>query len=228
MERKSDRSSHSPSLNPPPFTPPTGAEKARIEARNALRQFDAGIGIIEAAIHASTPFVLKPSQVHFLNRLATEGVAFTPGVIRPGPIEISNAIHVPPPADTVVPYLEEMCEYVNANWAKTPIHLGAYLLWRLNWIHPFEDGNGRTSRMIGYVVLCIRLGFLLPGTRTIPDQISSDKQPYYQALDAADAAYKRGVIDVSVMEELLSEMLAVQLVDVHKDATSGTLPDDSQ
>jgi Fic family protein len=141
--------------------------------------------MIEAAIHASTPFVLKPSQVHFLNRIATEGVAFTPGVTRTGPIEISNTTHVPPPAPTVVPYLEEMCEYVNANWAKTPIHLGAYLLWRLNWIHPFEDGNGRTSRMIAYVVLCVRLGFLLPGTRTIPDQISSDKSPYYSALGVA-------------------------------------------
>jgi hypothetical protein len=52
---------------------------------------------------------------------------------------------------------------------------------------------------------------------------------FREALDAADAAYKQGgVIDVSVMEELLSEMLAVQLVDVHKDATSGTLSHDSQ
>jgi Fic family protein len=48
----------------------------------------------------------------------------------------------------------------------TPIHLAAYLMWRLNWIHPFADGNGRTSRIISYVVLSIRAGAILPGTPT--------------------------------------------------------------
>jgi hypothetical protein len=33
----------------------------------------------------------------------------------------------------------------------TAIHLAAYLMWRLNWIHPFADGNGRTARMTSYV-----------------------------------------------------------------------------
>jgi Fic family protein len=92
-------------------------------------------------------------------------------------------------------------------------------MWRVNWVHPFSDGNGRTSRMIAYVVLCVRLGFRLPGTNTIPEQIAADKHPYYVALEAADSAWTSGVIEVGAMEKLLSELLAVQLVALHDDAT---------
>ena len=57
----------------------------------------------------------------------------------------------------------EMCGYVNENWHMSAIHLAAYLLWRMNWIHPFADGNGRTARVVSYVVLSVKLDSLLPG-----------------------------------------------------------------
>jgi len=89
-------------------------------------------------------------------------------------------------------------------------------MWRLNWIHPFVDGNGRTSRIISYVILCLRLGFRLPGTMTIPEQIEKDRTPYFRALDEADAAYKRGKIDVSTMEAVIEGLLAKQLTNVYE------------
>ncbi len=116
--------------------------------------------------------------------------------------------------------VEEFCDYVNDNWAKkSPIHLAAYVMWKHNWIHPFSDGNGRTSRCVSYLVLCVKLGYRLPGRETVPERIAVDKSPYYQALDAADAAWKAGKVDVSSMEALLSATLAQQLVAVHSDAT---------
>ena len=78
-------------------------------------------------------------------------------------------------------------------------------MWRLNWIHPFDDGNGRTSRIVSYVVLMIRSGFILPGTPAIPDQIVLDRSGYFRALDEADAACREGLIDVSTMEGLLGK-----------------------
>jgi fido (protein-threonine AMPylation protein) len=87
-------------------------------------------------------------------------------------------------------------------------------MWRLNWIHPFSGGNGRTSRAISYLILCARLGYRLVGTTTIPEQIVANRQPYYAALDAADAAFAVGRIDVTAMEALLGQMLAVQLSSV--------------
>lgn len=47
------------------------------------------------------------------------------------------------------------------NWSKPADHLGAYVLWKLNWIHPFADGNGRTARAVAYVVMSIKLDSLL-------------------------------------------------------------------
>lgn len=192
---------------------------AQREALNGLRQFDAALQVIETATKAGGAFSLRPSLVCSLNRLAIEGLKPNPGVYRAVPITISNTPHVPPDADQVGVLVEEMCDYVNNGTALSPIHIAAYLLWRLNWIHPFEDGNGRTSRIISYIMLCVRLGFVLPGKNTIPEQIAADKNAgYYSGLDAADAAFKRGDIDVSDLETLLGAMLAKQLVSVHEAA----------
>jgi len=112
-----------------------------------------------------------------------------------------------------------MCDYVNNAWREsTAIHLAAYVMWRLNWIHPFADGNGRTSRIVSYVVMSIKVSAVLGGTPTIPEQIVADRQPYFDALDAADKAFEEGTIDVSRMEGLLSRHLAVQLASLYEQA----------
>ncbi len=198
----------------------TEDQVAQLEARNGLRQFDRMVGMIDEAIADRTKqFRLVPAMLMELNRIAVEGMMESPGSYRLGPIYITGTKHVPPPYEEVPGHVDSMCEYVQQNWSSTPVHLGAYLLWRLNWIHPFRDGNGRTSRAIGYLVLCARLGMRLPGTKTIPERIAADKTPYYAALDAADAAWKDGRVDVSVMESMLSDQLAAQLVEIHHAAT---------
>ena len=108
--------------------------------------------------------------------------------------------------------MEELCDYVNDNWARaTPLHLAAYVMWRLNWIHPFADGNGRTSRTVSYVILSIRAGYVPSGSPSIPDQIVQDRAPYFEALEAADESWKKNVLDLSKMERLLETLLARQL-----------------
>jgi Fic family protein len=115
--------------------------------------------------------------------------------------------------------VESLCDYVNENWEhKTALHLAAFVMWRLNWIHPFADGNGRTSRILSYLVLCVRTGYLLPGAPTIADQIVDNRTLYFAALDAADAAWRSGIVDVSRMEELLGGLLAKQLMSVYASA----------
>jgi Fic family protein len=93
-------------------------------------------------------------------------------------------------------------------------------MWRLNWIHPFFGGNGRTSRAVSYLALCARLGFRLPGEETIPDQIVANRDPYYLALRAADNAWEERRLDVSQMEALMAELLARQLMAIHDKATN--------
>jgi Fic family protein len=195
-------------------------EIARITAANALRQFDGMVELIESGIRAgASNFVLRPSHMLELNRLAIEGLTRFAGVYRAFGMTIQGSQHQPPPAKDVPRLVEDLCDYINERWqSSSPIQLASYPMWRVNWIHPFEDGNGRTSRAISYAVLCIRLGYRLPGALTIPDQISADKKSYYVALEEADRAFAEGRTDVSQLERLLADLLAKQLYQVHEDA----------
>jgi len=194
-------------------------EKAHREAKNVLRQFDSAVEQIEFWTQLERTFKLRPSAIMTLNRLALDGLSGYAGIYRPAGIAIKGSKHTPPASYLVPELVEEMCDYVNTNWSRTPIHLASYVLWRLNWIHPFVDGNGRTTRVVSFVVLCVRLGYRLPGTNTVPDQISRDKNPYYQALELADAAYQNEKnVDVTTMEKLVSSLLANQLASVIHDA----------
>ncbi len=187
-------------------------QKAALEARNGLLQFDEVLRLIE---ESKKGFKLRPSTIQRLQRLAIKDIYTCAGNFRTGPVYINGTTHQPPAPDTVSEHVEEMCDYVNSKWADvSALHLSAYLMWRVNWIHPFSGGNGRTSRAVSYLVLCARLGYNLPGTITIPDQVVSNRQPYYEALDAADAASAKGMVDLSIMEQLLAEMLANQLSSV--------------
>lgn len=192
------------------------AERARIEARNALEQFDAVVALIEQWTAPDQPqFRLRSSVILQLQRLALKRLSAYAGVFRPAGVDIGGSQHKPVEAYLVPARVEEMCDYVTDHWMKPPIHLMAYVLWRLNWIHPFTDGNGRTARAVAYLVLCVRLGYRLPGTKTIPELIAGDKDPYYAALEAADAG------DLTILEKLLAALLAQQLYDVHRAATEG-------
>jgi Fic family protein len=198
-------------------------EKAKAEARNGLRQFDAVIEMVEYFSQPDRKFKLRPSQLLHLHRIALDRISSFAGNWRPAGIEIQGSRHKPVGAHLVPGVIEEMCDYVNDNWDKSSaLHLAAYALWRLNWIHPFTDGNGRTARAFSYLLLCLRLGYRVPGRKTIPEQIASDKAPYYKALEAADEEWEAKKLDLSVLERLISDLLANQLASIHEQATGGT------
>jgi Fic family protein len=209
---------HSQALEPALVSDPD--EIARIEARNGVRQMDAVTEMIEYYSHPERQFKLRPSQLLNLHRTALDGLSSYAGNWRPAGIEIKGSRHQPVGAHVVPEEIEHMCDYVNDNWEKsTPLHLAAYALWKLNWIHPFTDGNGRTARAFSYLLLCLRLGSRLPGRKTIPEQISRDKNPYYKALEAADKEWEGKKLDLSVLEKLLADLLAEQLASVYDQAT---------
>lgn len=194
-------------------------KKAEAEARNGLRQYDLAAQMIQHALDLGS-FKLRLSTILSLHREALNGISAFAGNFRPAGVAIEGSKHAPPGAHLVPELVEAMCDYVNGHWTdRTAIHLAAFVMWRLNWIHPFADGNGRTSRITSYLVLCIHTGALLPGTPTIPDQIVANRQPYFDALDAADEAERQGGIDVSAMEALLEGLLAVQLTKVFEKAS---------
>ena len=194
---------------------------ARQEAANAVRQFDAVLDAIDLVARDGRAFKLRPSTILHLHKLALDGLSKFAGTWRPAPVRIEKSGHEPPHESQVPSLIEEMCDWVNDNWeSEAPLTLCAYVMWRLNWIHPFLDGNGRTSRAVSYLVLCAKIGDRLPGTVTIPEQIAAGRQPYYDALESADKANAEGLTDVSEMEDLLRHYLGVQLASTFEKATN--------
>jgi Fic family protein len=196
-------------------------EIARREAENGLRQFSLTLEIIRAHVKdEERPFRLRAGPILQLHKEALDGLHRFAGTYRNTPVKIGGSKHEPPHESMVADEIQSMCEYVNDNWVtKGAAHLAAYVLWKMNWIHPFADGNGRTARAVSYVVFCIKLDGLLPGTPTIPEQIAIDKKPYYKGLELADEAWRAtGEVDVSALENMLNNMLAAQLLNATKEA----------
>jgi len=63
-----------------------------------------------------------------------------------------EVLHIPPKKDEVPELVNELCKFANDNSNKFihPIIKGIFLHYLLNYIHPFNDGNGRTGRSLFY------------------------------------------------------------------------------
>ena len=211
--------------NAPPISLQGDAERvARLEIENGFKQYEFAVEVIKTFLEPDRPFALRPSLIQELQKLAVAGIEPYPGQWRTGAAKITKSKHTPPDAHLVPLLVPDMCDYVNDNWhEKTAFHLAAYVMWRLNWIHPFADGNGRTSRTTSYIVLSTALNASLPGAPTIPQQIQDDRTLYFLALEQADEAFKKtGAVDVSAMEDALKNMLAKQLLSVIEKADGGS------
>jgi Fic family protein len=201
----------------------TADEKADLEARNGLLQFDEVKKLIVAS---RSEFEFTAAILLRLQYLAIHDLYTCAGTFRTGPVYLVRSsedpsLHQPGPWEQVPSLVNQMCDYINNNFRKSAVHLSAYVMWRHNWIHPFCGGHGRTSRAASYLVLCARLGYDLPGSPTVMQQIADvpkSRDRYFRALQAADASDKNGRLDVSMMEDLVSDCLAAQLLSIHKQA----------
>ncbi len=184
-------------------------ERTRRMAENAFRQAERLTEIIREALADRTAFELELGTICELNALATEGTTEEPGVVRTADNEIVGSWHEPPPWQEVPALFAEMLAYVKA--ADDSIHAAAYALWRLNWIHPFGEGNGRTARAIAYLLISVGAGVELPGHPTLLERLVGARREYVKALEAADRAWAEGRLDVSILQRLLHRLFKRQL-----------------
>jgi Fic family protein len=212
-----DENSHSPLLCPP-------NEKAEREAANGVDQID----YLTELVTAYEIVEIRESHLLNLQKLAVKGIYPCAGRYRDAraTIKISDSEHVPPEAAFVQSHVRELVDYINETRDKVPaLERAAYALWRLNWIHPFKGGNGRTSRCLTYLVLCVDLKMMLPGLPTLPSLVYERREDYVTALKAADASLRelnaKAVpedddrlerrADLSVMTLYLQDLVTTQL-----------------
>ena len=187
----------------------------RIQEQNLLRQYDLLSNCIEIGLEKGIEAFDKYT-LWALNAAAVANIAQFGGRFREEPIYVGD--HIPPRFETVPHLMDMFFSFIHENWnvegvGDQPTGLAAYAPWRLNWIHPFIEGNGRTARAACYYLICLQYGALLPGKKIVPERIREDREPYYEALRAADRAWAEGHIDVSKMADYLAGLLKGQLTE---------------
>ncbi|HEU4778000.1 MAG TPA: Fic family protein [Telluria sp.] len=187
-----------------------------LQIANVARQYDFLRSIVTAAISADRRF-LSQHVIKALNFHAITCLHANPGEYRPWFVTVGA--YEPPPHYRVQALMDDFVNFVNSRWESSdPLWLAAFVLWRLNHIHPFINGNGRTARAICYFVLCLKFGGWLVGQVTLPELISRDRDDYVVALREVDASLAAGALDVTPLQKLLDRLLREQL------ATVGIIP----
>ena len=175
--------------------------------------------------HAKPTGAFEVSEEHIrsLHSRCMVGLLERPGLYRQHDLkslgEPGKPKHKPPDWQTVPTLMKEFVQNINSMWSRAnEFEIGAFAMWKLNWIHPFENGNGRTSRVFSYFLMNMKAGHLFPGTvgSLLPDQIGGKKgrPQYIKALRSADSG------NLQPLYDLLSKALKNQLSDaLHKDGT---------
>lgn len=181
-----------------------------IEEQNLLRQYDLLTNCIEIALVKGVEAFDKYT-LWSLNAAAVSNIAQFGGRFRQQPIYVGN--HIPPHFKDVPDHIDQFISVVHENWdiIDHPTVLPAYALWRLNWIHPFIEGNGRTARAACYYLICLKAGGLLPGKKTVPERIRNTRDEYYAALKECDRHWEDGQFNVDALAQYLERLLADQL-----------------
>lgn len=183
---------------------------ARVQEQNLLRQYDLLTNCIEIGLRKGVEAFDKYT-LWALNAAAVANIAQFGGRFREQPIYVGN--HLPPHFKDVPTLMDQFISVIHENWdiIDHPTVLPAYALWRLNWIHPFIEGNGRTARAACYYLICLRHGALLPGRKIVPERIRENRGPYYAALRAADQHWAEGHFNVDELAAYLEQLLKDQL-----------------
>jgi Fic family protein len=108
------------------------------------------------------------------------GIIGSAGQYRQFDIQVKGAGFTPPPFHLIPDEMKELMEFVDQNPGELrPIELAAHAHYYLAWIHPFEDGNGRISRLLLNFIL-VRNGYRFVVIKNV------ERKKYLETLRLAD------------------------------------------
>jgi Fic family protein len=118
-------------------------------------------------------------------------------------------IYTPPPAAEVPALMRELVEWLRDEQAIHPVLVAGIAQFQLVHIHPFVDGNGRTSRLLS--TLCLyRSGYDFKRLFTISEYYDRDRGAFYTALQGV----RQADMDLTGWLEFFVAGLSTQLQEV--------------
>ena len=157
-------------------------------------------------IHPTQRCPLTVSKVHRLNaaalpdllairragRMAAAFIVDPPGTYRRTAIAIRRSDHAPLRPELLDAQMRVLIAHLDAAWRREDAAwLGGLALWRINWIHPYREGNGRTARAACRTVVLSRRPQADPlaFANAFDRALVADRCAYYAALRCADAIH---------------------------------------
>ncbi len=192
---------------------------------------------------------LSPESILELHRILTEGTLDDPAAAgrlqQPGEPRVAvfdrddgDPVHVPPPAEELPERMRLLCEFANEGEGERFVHpvVRAVLLhfW-LAYDHPFEDGNGRTARILFFWAMQSRgywLAEYLPISRLIRKAPAQYARAFLETeTDGGDTTYflihqleviRRAIDDLHVyLQRKIAQMRDVESLLQGDDALNG-------
>jgi Fic family protein len=125
--------------------------------------------------------------------------------------QTGETVYTPPPAHDVPVLMAELVNWLNHPGEIHPVLVSGIAQFQLVHIHPFLDGNGRTSRLLS--TLCLyRAGYDFKRLFTISEYYDRDRPAFYRALQSV----RERDMDMTGWLEYFVEGLATQLTEVRK------------
>lgn len=120
-----------------------------------------------------------------------------------------EVVYTPPPAHDVPILMRQLVVWLNEFGEIHPVLASGVAQFQLVHIHPFLDGNGRTSRLLS--TLCLyRAGYDFKRLFTISEYYDRDRAAFYRALQAV----REQDMDLTGWLEYFTEGLATQLDEI--------------
>lgn len=169
---------------------------------------------------------LNPESVSDLlmaHRMMMQGLIAENGVFRSRGVGIFDGerlVHMAPPAKFVAGQVKDLFAWYQASQMH-PLVKSAIFHYEFEFIHPFQDGNGRIGRMWHSLLLgqWKEMFFWLP----VEDLIRVRQEQYYEALGTADRQSDSAVFVEFILEiisDALKEMETIDLSDQESDRDS--------
>ncbi len=120
-----------------------------------------------------------------------------------------ETVYTPPPAHDVPIMMSEFVEWLNCETETHPVLVSGIAQFQLVHIHPFLDGNGRSSRLLS--TLCLyRAGYDFKRLFTISEFYDRNRDGFYRAIRSV----REQSMDLTGWLEYFVDGLATQLAEV--------------
>ena len=155
--------------------------------------------------------------VREIHKRLVEGVrggAAAPGDYRKTQNYVVNSVtgetvYTPPPAHDVPIMMAELVDWLNQEQKVHPALVSGIAQFQLVHIHPFLDGNGRTSRLLSTFCL-YRAGYDFKRLFTISEYYDRDRPTFYRAIQSV----RESGMDMTRWLEYFIEGLTTQLAEI--------------